>query len=795
MNIIDPRIEAAATVLAPVTPRRRLFGKYVAFFVGVVCLALLANNLLEYRFLVRDYTGFSVRLQREQAQGAANRIDAFVKDIAAQIAWTTQLPWQAASLDDWRLDAARLLHQAPAITEYIKLDAQGVEQLRVSRLAPDSIGSRADLSQDPRFTAARANGMYHGPVSFRRDSEPYMTIALRSPGNDVSIAEVNLKFIWDVVSQIKVGERGKAYVVNDRGRLIAHPDLGLVLRNTDATLLRQVRAARAGGPAIPPEDERPVEDFAGRRVLAAFAPVAALDGMLFVELPVDEAFAQLNAAVWRSSLVLLAALIIAMLAGLLLARKMVVPIAALQVGAARIGGGDFEQRIAVKTGDELEALADQFNHMAAQLQESHANLQLRVERRTAELTSANRRLANAGERLRRANAFKSEMLGTVAHDLKNPMSVIMTRTELLSGLINVTPLPREKIAANILSVRHAGNQLVDMVNSLLADAMTDAHEISIRRSPVDIPALISEVAESNRPHAERKQQTFAVAAPASLILSVDHDRLREAIDNLVSNAIKYTPRSGKIDLTVACEADHALIRVADDGPGLTADDMTRLFGRFQRLSARPTGGESSTGLGLSIVKRIAELHGGKVAAESAGSGRGTTFTISLPQTSAFPEMHGQGTAGDPPSRVHKTGAADAPLSGTILIIEDNSSVRVSLDSLLRSEGLSVVSAASGAEALELITGKQLRPDLVVSDYNLQENMNGLESIASLRAALGWNLPAIVLTGDSRREVLQAIARHKVVVVAKPCKGDELVQLIRESVRSSVAQAPQDQEQA
>ena len=326
-----------------------------------------------------------------------------------------------------------------------------------------------------------------------------------------------------------------------------------------------------------------------------------------------------------------------------------------------------------------------------------------------------------------------------------------------------------------------------MVNSMLADAMTDAHEISIRRSAVNIPALISEVAETNRPHAERKQQTFAVAAPASLILSVDHDRLREAIDNLVSNAIKYTPRSGKIDLTVVCEADHAVIRVADNGPGLTADDMTRLFGRFQRLSARPTGGESSTGLGLSIVKRIAELHGGKVVAESAGSGRGTTFTISLPLTSAVPEMHGRRTAGDPPSSVHKTGAADAPLGGTILIIDDNSSIRVSLDSLLRSEGLSVACAASGAEALELITGKQLRPDLVVSDYNLQENMNGLESIASLRAALGWNMPAVVLTGDSRREVLQAIARHEVVVLAKPCKGDELIQLIRESVRSSLAQ--------
>ena len=104
-----------------------------------------------------------MRLQREQAQGAAKRIDVFVKDIAAQIAWTTQLPWHAASLDDWRLDAARLLNQAPAITEYIKLDAQGIEQLRVSRLAPDSIGSRADLSQDPRFTARAQTGCTTGP--------------------------------------------------------------------------------------------------------------------------------------------------------------------------------------------------------------------------------------------------------------------------------------------------------------------------------------------------------------------------------------------------------------------------------------------------------------------------------------------------------------------------------------------------------------------------------------------------------------------------------------------------------
>ena len=136
----------------------------------------------------------------------------------------------------------------------------------------------------------------------------------------------------------------------------------------------------------------------------------------------------------------------------------------------------------------------------------------------------------------------------------------------------------------------------------------------------------------NRPHAERKQQTFAVVAPASLILSGDHDRLREAIDNLVSNAIKYSPIGGKIAVVVTHEQDSTIIRIADEGAGLSPEDLGRLFGRFQRLSAKPTAGESSTGLGLSIVKRIIDMHGGEVTADSAGPGQGSTFTVVLPAT-------------------------------------------------------------------------------------------------------------------------------------------------------------------
>ncbi len=252
----------------------------------------------------------------------------------------------------------------------------------------DVVDSGLDLSKDPKFTEAVAHKVYYGPVYFRRESEPYMTLSLAGTRKDagVSIAEVNLKLIWDVVSQIKVGEHGHAYVVGAQGRLIAHPDISLVLRNTDMSKLLQVQAAQAGKAGTDPEALEGTENIQGQKVLTASAPIAPLGWTMFVELPVEEAYASLYAALQRLAIVLAAASIFAVLAGIFLARRMVGPIQALRAGAERIGGGDFAQRISIKTGDELEGLANQFNDMGARLQESYADLENKVEQRTAELT-------------------------------------------------------------------------------------------------------------------------------------------------------------------------------------------------------------------------------------------------------------------------------------------------------------------------------------------------------------------------------------------------------------------------
>jgi signal transduction histidine kinase/CheY-like chemotaxis protein len=481
---------------APVVKtRRRLFTKYVVLFVAVVCIALVSNGVFDVLFYYQEHKASLIRIQREQAEAAAAKIGQFIKEIESQLGWTTQLPWSAGSIEQRRFDALRLLRQVPAITELAQLDATGKERLRVSRLAMDVVASGADLSNDPKFTEAVARKVYYGPVYFRRESEPYMTLAIAGTRRDagVSVAEVNLKLIWDVVSQIKVGERGHAYVVDAQGRLIAHPDISLVLRNTDMSKLAQVQAARAGASGGEQADSSPVqesENIERRKVLTAYARVAPLGWLMFVELPAEEAYAPLYAALKRLGFVLLAALCIAVLAGMFLAGRMVGPIQALRTGAARLGSGDLSQRIAVKTGDELEALADQFNAMAGQLQESYAGLEKKVEERTHELETRSHELAQSVGELRALGEVTQAVNSTL--DLATVLSTIVAKAVELSGteagsiyVVDPTTQGLQLRASHGMSeelIAELNRQGVDLSEKTIADA-------AAQRAPVQTPDL------------------------------------------------------------------------------------------------------------------------------------------------------------------------------------------------------------------------------------------------------------------------------------------------------------------
>ena len=377
--------------------RQPLVRKYAAVFVLLVSGALITSSLLQLYFQYQENQAALLSIQTEKAAGAATRIEQFLQEIERQMGGAVDPgpPGSTIALDQRRSDYLRLLRQAPAITELSYLDANGREQLRISRLAMNVVGSGDDHASDPRFTRSRSGPTYFSQVYFRNESEPYMTIAIADRGGldgGVTTAEVNLKFIWDVVSRIKIGTAGYAYVTDSGGRLVAHPDISLVLQQTDLSALPQVAAARTDGDAA-----SIAHNLSGRSVLTARQAVDPPGWSVFVEQPLEEAFAPLYASLLRTVLLLLAGLALAVLASLVLARRMVRPIEALQGGAARIGGGALDQRIEVRSGDELEDLAESFNLMSSQLRESYATLEQKVDERTHDLAGALSQLRALGE--------------------------------------------------------------------------------------------------------------------------------------------------------------------------------------------------------------------------------------------------------------------------------------------------------------------------------------------------------------------------------------------------------------
>ena len=366
--------------------RGRLYRKYVLVFVALVGGMLILSSAFQLWTSYTESQAAILRLERVEASRAALRITQFVDAIRLQVQAVLPPPGLGdPPLEQRRADYLALQRRAPEITDVSFIDASGREQLRVSRLSLDLQRQGTDRSREPVFLETRTGSTYFGPVEFRSGSEPYLRIGVPdAAGGGVNVADVNLKFILETVTSIKVDDAGHAYVIDRAGQLIAHPDISLVLRRTDLSSLSQVRAA-LGSSSASGERSMTATDPAGHAVLTAYEVIPTTGWTVFVEQPLDEAFAPINASLARATVVVLLGLVIAAAASLVLARRMIVPIEALRASAARIGAGALDQRIEVRSNDELEDLADEFNRMTERLQESYTGLERKVEERTRDL--------------------------------------------------------------------------------------------------------------------------------------------------------------------------------------------------------------------------------------------------------------------------------------------------------------------------------------------------------------------------------------------------------------------------
>jgi len=364
-------------------------------------------------------------------------------------------------------------------------------------------------------------------------------------------------------------------------------------------------------------------------------------------------------------------------------------------------------------------------------------------------------ISRAQKLAERADRAKSIFLAAASHDLRQPLQTL----RFLQGALEQQHRggPGREIVADI---GHSIDTMSSMLSSLLDINQLESGNLRPSKSEFAVNDVFNSVVSDLVWQIKEKRLRLRVV-PSDLVALSDKHMLEEMIRNLLSNAIRYTDR-GKILLGVRRAGDKIRIEVWDTGIGIPGDQLPHIFEEYYCDTER--GG---FGLGLAIVRRLGQILDHRVDVRST-PGKGTGFSIEVPR-------------GRPPVRVSESTSTSDPVGelfrGTILVIEDETSVRSAITRMLTLRGIKVIGVARVSDAASLITQPDSCPDLVLCDYNLPGPMNGIESIKSLRAALQWDLPAIVMTGDTRAKTMEAVASHGISVLVKPFLSNELIQLI------------------
>jgi two-component system NtrC family sensor kinase len=656
MNTMDsmtrPMQEAGETL----QPHRERGGRLLrrTFLVALLVISggLLTSGAVELAFRYQESVAEIGTLQKEMANAAAFKIQQFVQDLEKTMRASTQTPEliTAGLSDAYEFYLVKLLGLAPAITTITALDHEGREKLKLSRVQLFRPQDLQDRSADAVFVQARQGASYFSPVYFVKNSEPYMRIAVpieRFAGNviGVLVAEVNLKYVWDVIAHITAGKTGYAYVVSREGDLIAHPDINLVLQRRNLKSLPQVQAALSKLPL--PSTTLP--NLAGSRVFVAYAPIADLGWAVFVERTADEAYAPLYRSLLRTAVLLLLGLGVAVVASVVMSRRVVGPVEQLRQGAARIGAGALDYRIEVQTGDELEALATEFNRMTAQLQESYASLEQKVDLRTQELQAKNEQLEMALQQVQEMQhqiIMQEKMVALgglvagVAHEINTPVGIGVTAASLLGeqttsfrNLYQAGAMKRSDLEQYLETASQSSTMLLSNLNRA-AELIQSFKQVAVDQSTEErrcfpVKAYLDEILLSLRPQLKRTPHQIIVQADNDLQLDTYPGAFAQIVTNLVMNSLTHAfapDEPGQMTLDLTSVADRVHFTYSDNGCGIPAEHLDKIFEPFFTTKR----GQGGSGLGLHIIYNlVTQKLGGTIHCESV-EGEGTRFVMAFP---------------------------------------------------------------------------------------------------------------------------------------------------------------------
>lgn len=580
-------------------PRGRLARRYM-LVVGLAGIGFaLLIGLVEATFGWREEVQRSRVAQHEVAQGIARAIDERLDRTQRLVRATADLPWSHSNwlgLDAWREELHRLLLLQPILRDLAVVDAIGKTTLRVSRRDTDA---RTELGQTDSGLGTVATGKTHyGELQYLDGYEPTVSLTTPVRGGGTVVSTIALRMLAAELTNELAPAAMEVAVLDSLGRLVLH-------RNPEALLQSHVVDGHRV-PALAVGGVRVVERLQGP------------EWTVVVRQPTSEALKPVWRRLARTALIVLATVLTAAAAAWHLARALMKPIEALRQGAQRLAEGKLETRIDIRTNDELEDLAAQFNRMAERLQESVETLEQKVTERTAALLAASQ--------------HKDNFLAEMSHELRTPLNSILGFADVLrEGMAG--PLNDEQ-HEYLGDIHTSGRHLLSLIEDLLDIAKIPAGKLVLSLVPVDVGQPVQGAIASTRGECLRKtvQLTVGRAGTAPATIVADERRVRQILINLIGNAIKFTPEGGHVAVRIAGSARYPgglRLEVEDHGIGIAADDLERIWEPFVQGVQSPHSATKGAGLGLALVRLLTELHGG-TASVSSVPGQGATFAVDLP---------------------------------------------------------------------------------------------------------------------------------------------------------------------